>query len=124
MSLRVELVTCLTPVAAMASMRDCGLSFRYGIIGSMRMVTGMPESRSVLAALRRLDGGDACGSMSLAVSSLSVVTVMETIEGILASRSMSRTTRSDFVIICNLQSCWVKTWRHCLVSCVFASRLG
>lgn len=123
-SLRVELVTCLTPIAAMASMRDCGLSFRYGIIGSMRMVTGMPESRSVLAALRRLDGGGACGSMSLAVWSLSVVTVMETIEGIFNRRSMSLVTRSDFVIICNLQSCWVKTWRHCCVNCVFASRLG
>ncbi len=124
MSLRVELVTCLTPVAAMASMRDCGLSFRYGIIGSMRMVTGMPESRSVLAALRRLDGDGACGSMSFAVWSLSVVTVMETIEGIFDRRSMSLVTRSDFVIICNLQSCWVKTWRHCRVNCVFASRLG
>lgn len=123
-SLRVELVTCLTPIAAIASMRDCGLSFRYGIIGSMRIVTGMPLSMSVFAALRRLDGGGACGSMSLAVSSLSVVTVMETIEGFLASRSISRVTRSDFVIICNLHSCRVKTWRHCRVNCVFASILG
>ncbi len=123
-SLRVELVTCLTPVAAMASMRDCGLSFRYGITGSTRMVTGMPFSMSVFAALRRLDVGGACGSMSLAVLSLSVVMVMETIEGFSDRRSMSLVTMSDFVIICNLQSCWVKTWRHCRVNCVFASRFG
>lgn len=123
-SLRVELVTCLTPVSAMVSMRDCGLSFRYGIIGSMRMVVGILCSMSVFAALRRLDGGGACGSMSFAVSSSSVVMVMETIEGIFDRRSMSLVTRSDFVIICNLQSCWVKTWRHCRVNCVFASRLG
>jgi len=95
----VELVTCLTPVVAMASMRDCGLSFRYGIIGSMRMVAGMPCFMSVFAALRRLDGGDACGSMSFAVWSLSVVMVMETIEGIFDRRSMSLVTRSDLVII-------------------------
>ena len=66
-SLRVELVTCLTPISAMVSMRDSGLSFRYGITGSMRMVAGMPCFMSVFAALRRLDGGGACGSMSFAV---------------------------------------------------------
>lgn len=98
-SLRVELVTCLTPIAAMASMRDCGLSFRYGITGSMRIVTGMPFSKSVLAALRRLDGAGACGSMIFAVSLSSVVMVMETIEGIFDRRSMSLVTRSDLVII-------------------------
>lgn len=122
--LSVELVTCLTPIAASVLIRLSGSSFTDGIIGSMRAVVGTFLSVRVLSAFSRCVGGGAFGSMSLAMSSLSVVMVMETVEGTLFRRSVSLMTRLDFVIICSLQSCLDRISRHSLVKPVLASRFG
>ena len=80
-------------------MRFSGLSFTNGIIGSMRADVGISFWIRISAAFRRSDGGGACGSISFAMLSLSVVMVKETIEGTFLNRSMSLVTRLDFVII-------------------------
>lgn len=75
-----------------------GLSFRNGIIGSMRTDVGMSFAISVSTVFKRVEGGGACGSMVFAISSLSVVMVKEIVERIFFRRSMSLVTRLDLVI--------------------------
>jgi hypothetical protein len=59
----------------------------------------MPSSTRVSTAFKRAEGGGACGSISPATWSSSVVTVRETIEGTLLKKSTSLTTNGDFVTI-------------------------
>jgi hypothetical protein len=75
-------------------------------------------------AFKRFDSDGACGSIILAMWSLSVVIVTETMEGTLFKRSMSLATMSDFVIIWILQLLLDKTSKHWRVKRNFASRFG
>ena len=120
----VEHVTCVISSEASVRIKLSGSSFMDGMIGSMRTVVGMPFSVRVSTAFSRSVGSGAFGSMSLAMSSLSVVIVMETIEGTLFRRSVSLATRLDFVIICILQSCLDRISRHFRVKPVLASWFG
>lgn len=90
----------------------------------MRTVTGMCFNNSVSAAFKRLEGEGAFGSMVLAVSSLRVVMVNDTMEGTLDSRSASLVTRSDFVITCSLQLLSVSIRRLLRVKPSLASCCG
>ena len=80
-------------------MRFSWLSFTNGIMGSMRADVGISFSIRIFAAFKRSDGGGACGSISFAMLSLSVVIVKETIERVFFRRSASLATSGDFVII-------------------------
>jgi len=115
---------CFMPIAARVLMSFSWLSFRVGMIGSMRMVVAMPFLVSVSAVCMRWVEVGACGSSCLAVASSSVVIVMETIEGTRLSRSMSRVTRVDFVIICSLQLLWARISRVLRVRRVLVSAVG
>ena len=115
---------CLTLVWASFLTKLSGLSFRYGIIGSMRTAVGTPFFARVSTHFRRSEGGGAYCSMSFAVLSSSVVIVRETIEGILARRSASLVTMLDFVIIWILQSCLDRISRHFRIKPVSASTVG
>ena len=99
LTLYVEPVTCFTPIEARVLIRFSVLSFTNGIMGSMRTDVGISFSIRILTAFKRSDGGGACGSISFAMLSLSVVMVKETIEGTFLNSSMSLVTRLDFVII-------------------------
>jgi hypothetical protein len=90
---------CLMLREASFLIRLPALSFRKGIMGSIRAEVGMPLLARVLMASRRSDGRGAFGSNTAAILSLSVVIVMETIEGIFLRRSMSLMTRFDLVTI-------------------------
>ncbi len=121
----VDAVMCLRPVAASFFTSFSGLSFRKGIIGSIRTVVGMRLWMSVSAASIRWDEDGAFGSISRAVASSSVVIVIETVVGTFFSRSMSLTMVVDLVTICNLQLLLVTSIsRHFLVMRSCRSRLG
>lgn len=92
-------MTCLTFIEARVLTRFSVLSFMKGIMGSMRADVGILFLIRILTAFKRSDGGGACGSISFAMLSLSVVMVKETIEDVFLKRSTSLTTRLDFVII-------------------------
>ncbi len=115
---------CLMPIDERVLTRFSGLSFTKGIIGSMRADVGMPFSIRVSMVFKRSVGGGACGSMSFAMLSSSVVIVKETVEGIFLNRSMSLVTMLDFVIICILQLCLDRISRQFRIRPVLVSRFG
>jgi hypothetical protein len=100
------------------------LSFTKGITGSIRTETGMPLPIKSSAALSRLAGDGACGSRSVAISESSVVIVSATVDRALLSRSSSRVTRVDFVIICIRQLLSARISRHLRVKPAVASIRG
>lgn len=122
--LYVEAVTCFTPMFASVLIRFSGLSFKYGIIGSMRTDVGTPFLISVSTVFKRSDVVGAWGSMLFAMLSSSVVIVKDTVEGIFFKRAMSLTIRLDFVIIWILQLCWDRISKHFRIKPVLASMLG
>jgi len=115
---------CWTPRLARAATNCEGLSFTYGIIGSILAITGISLLTSVSIASKRFKGEGALGSISLATFSSSVVIVNATVQGILANMSLSRVTRLDLVIIWILQSLLESIWRHLRVKPSSASELG
>ena len=124
LTLYVEQVMCLTPEEASFSIRLSALSLTKGITGSIRAEVAMPFLIRLPMASRRSDGRGVFGSKSLAVLSSSVVIVNETMEGIFLRRSMSLTTRVDFVIIWILQLLWDRVSRHFRVRASFFSAFG
>ena len=80
-------------------MSFAGLSLTNGIIGSIRAVTWMPFLISVSTAFKRWFGVGACGSSFLAVPSSSLVMVIATVLGFSRSKSASRVTKFDLVMI-------------------------
>src|SRR3989304_7220978 len=123
-TLYVELVICFTPMLASAATRFSALSFTKGITGSIRTETGIPLLTKSSAALRRLLGDGACGSRSFALPSSSVVIVSATDEEILPSKSSSRVTMLDFVIIWIRQLFSTRISKHFLVNPAVASSRG
>ena len=122
--LYVELVTCLTSMAASLAISSSGWSFTKGITGSIRTDTGIPSFTRASIALSRASGDGAYGSKRLAISASSVVIVKATVDGTLLSRSMSRITRLDFVMICIRQLLSAKISRHLRVNPNVASIRG
>jgi len=117
-------VTCFTPMLASVSIRVAGLSFTWGIMGSMRTDAGMPLRVSASIVFRRSVEDGALGSISFAVASSSVVIVTAMVEGILLRRSVSRVTRVDLVIIWIRQSCRERISKHFRVKPASASMRG
>jgi len=99
LTLYVDAVICLIPIAVRVLIRVSGLSFTYGIIGSMRADTGMPSSIKILAVSMRFVGRGAFGSINLAILSSSVVIVNATVAAVRFRRSTSLVTKVDLVII-------------------------
>jgi hypothetical protein len=124
LALYVEHVKCLTPMLAKSAMSFCGWSFTRGMMGSIRTETGMPFLIKSCAALRRCEGVGACGSMSFAMLSSSVVIVNATVAGIWLSKSSSLTTKLLLVIIWILQLLSAKISRHRLVKPADTSARG
>jgi len=81
-------------------------------MGSIRTETGIPSRDKSFRALIRSLGNGACGSKSLAVPSSSVVIVKATVDGTLTSKSPSRVTILDLVIIWIRQSFSVRISKH------------
>ena len=124
LALYVEHVKCFTPMLARAAISFCGWSFTRGMMGSIRTVTGMPFLIKSCAALRRWEGVGACGSMSFAMLSSSVVIVNATVAGIWLSKSSSLTTKLLLVMIWILQLLSARISRHRRVQPTEASALG
>jgi len=78
----------------------------------MRTKTGMPRFSRVLTASKRSVEDGACGSISLAKSSLSAVIVTATIAGVLPSKSVSLVTSVDLVTIWIRHLLSESIWRH------------
>lgn len=115
---------CLTPSVASVLMSVLGLSFRWGIIGSILTQTGMSFWVSVCIACSLCMGVGAFGSSCLASWALSVVMVRVTAELVSCRTSVSRVTRFDFVMIWILQLCWDRIFRHFRVKPVSFSIVG
>jgi len=90
----------------------------------MRTETGILLLIRVSTVFKRSVGDGACGSISFAVLSSSVVMVKATAEGTLRKRSISRWTSVDFVIIWIRQSLWESTAKHIRVKSASASMRG
>ena len=90
---------CFTPISVRVAMSFAGLSLMNGIMGSIRTDTWMPFCTSVSTAFKRWFGVGACGSSFLAFSSSSVVMVNATVLGFSRSKSASRVTKLDLVMI-------------------------
>ena len=91
-ALYVEVVTCFTPIPARVVISFSGLSFTKGITGSMRTDTGIPFRVNVSTVFKRLVGEGACGSISFAVFSSSVVMVNATVQEILLKKHHKQLT--------------------------------
>ena len=120
--LSVDEVTCLAPVAAAAStICSISVSFRPGMIGSRRRLKGIPAPASFLIVFNLRWGEGALGSSFRLRFRSRVVIVKLTTQRILESRSMSRETMSDFVIICTLHPSLSNSSRQARVSLSLAS---
>ena len=93
-------------------------------MGSMRTETGMPLRMRSSTARRRAAGGGACGSKICATSASMVVTVRAMVDGVLLSRSSSRVTRLDLVMIWIRQLLFARISRHLRVKPAVASMRG
>ena len=114
----------MTPMLVSVSMRVLGLSFTWGIMGSMRTETGIPFEVNASTVFKRSVAAGALGSISLAVASSSVVIVTATVLRTLPKRSVSRVTRVDLVIIWIRQSLCERISKHFRVKPASASRRG
>jgi len=109
---------------ASVSISVAGLSFTYGIMGSIRTNAGMPLRVSASIVFRRSVEDGALGSISFAVASSSVVIVTATVQGTLPKKSVSRVTRVDLVIIWIRQSHCERISKHFRVKPASASMHG